>query len=137
MSDSAPPVAAWYPDPEDPDQLRYWDGTAWTEHRAPVVYKKSPLWWIIPVVAFVVIVGVVSTVNGVINGTDPVTQIHPGTEQRCLDNVLDYAPYADVDGDLRLFMFTPVSSWDKTVTCLLFRVEKSGEAQRFTGTVKD
>lgn len=27
--------ANWYPDPQDPAQLRYWDGTAWTEHRHP------------------------------------------------------------------------------------------------------
>ena len=29
------PAANWYPDPQDPTQLRYWDGTQWTEHRAP------------------------------------------------------------------------------------------------------
>jgi hypothetical protein len=29
------PAAAWYPDPEDATQLRYWDGEQWTEHRAP------------------------------------------------------------------------------------------------------
>ena len=33
MSDLPP--ANWYPDPEDPAQQRYWDGTQWTEHRAP------------------------------------------------------------------------------------------------------
>ncbi len=27
--------ADWYEDPEDPGQLRYWDGAAWTEHRSP------------------------------------------------------------------------------------------------------
>lgn len=27
--------AGWYPDSERPGQQRYWDGTAWTEHRAP------------------------------------------------------------------------------------------------------
>lgn len=29
------PPAAWYEDPENPDQYRYWDGKAWTDHRAP------------------------------------------------------------------------------------------------------
>jgi hypothetical protein len=29
------PPAAWFPDPDDPAQYRYWDGAAWTEHRAP------------------------------------------------------------------------------------------------------
>jgi hypothetical protein len=27
--------ANWYPDPEGGPGLRYWDGTQWTEHRAP------------------------------------------------------------------------------------------------------
>lgn len=34
MSDQTP-GAGWFPDPENNDQLRYWDGKAWTEHRAP------------------------------------------------------------------------------------------------------
>ena len=25
----------WYPDPQVPHQLRYWDGAAWTAHVAP------------------------------------------------------------------------------------------------------
>lgn len=29
------PPAGWHPDPQDPAQLRYWDGNQWTEHRAP------------------------------------------------------------------------------------------------------
>lgn len=29
------PPADWYPDPEVPGQQRYWDGSQWTEHRAP------------------------------------------------------------------------------------------------------
>ena len=33
MSDLPP--ADWYTDPQDESQYRYWDGTAWTEHRAP------------------------------------------------------------------------------------------------------
>jgi hypothetical protein len=29
------PPAGWYSDPEMVDTRRYWDGEAWTEHRAP------------------------------------------------------------------------------------------------------
>jgi hypothetical protein len=28
------PPAGWYPDPQDANRQRYWDGTAWTEHTA-------------------------------------------------------------------------------------------------------
>lgn len=34
--------AGWYPDPESTDQQRYWDGTRWTEHRAPVQPTYQP-----------------------------------------------------------------------------------------------
>jgi Protein of unknown function (DUF2510)/Family of unknown function (DUF5362) len=30
------PAAAWCPDPGSPDQLRYWNGSSWTEHTSPV-----------------------------------------------------------------------------------------------------
>ena len=33
MSDLPPPD--WYTDPEDESQYRYWDGSEWTDHRAP------------------------------------------------------------------------------------------------------
>lgn len=29
-------TAGWYPDPEDTANLRWWDGSAWTEHRQPL-----------------------------------------------------------------------------------------------------
>lgn len=41
MSGSSTP-AGWYPDPEVPGQQRYWDGTAWTEHRAPAIGGAPP-----------------------------------------------------------------------------------------------
>ena len=35
MSEPSLPAAGWYPDPEDPAGMRYWDGSQWTEQRAP------------------------------------------------------------------------------------------------------
>lgn len=40
MSNTTP--AGWFPDPEVPGQLRYWDGGVWTEHRAPVQRPQQP-----------------------------------------------------------------------------------------------
>jgi hypothetical protein len=34
--------AGWYPDPHAEGQQRYWDGTAWTEHQAPVAPPQQP-----------------------------------------------------------------------------------------------
>lgn len=39
-SSAIPP--GWYPDPEVAGQLRYWDGTAWTEHRSAVTATPPP-----------------------------------------------------------------------------------------------
>ncbi len=36
------PRADWYTDPEDSSQYRYWDGSAWTEHRAPRHTEPQP-----------------------------------------------------------------------------------------------
>ena len=43
-SDSVPdqPPANWYTDPTDESQYRYWDGSAWTEHRAPRYAEDFP-----------------------------------------------------------------------------------------------
>jgi hypothetical protein len=44
MSETPAPAAGWFPDPENAGQIRYWDGAAWTEHRAPgqPAYGASP-----------------------------------------------------------------------------------------------
>src|SRR4051812_12828079 len=35
--------AGWYPDPSTAGQQRYWDGQAWTEHRAPATRQAAPV----------------------------------------------------------------------------------------------
>lgn len=35
----APP--GWYPNPQQPDQLRWFDGTGWTEHVTPVLLEED------------------------------------------------------------------------------------------------
>jgi hypothetical protein len=41
MSDSPP--AGWFPDPEEPNQVRFWDGTAWTDQRAAGPSAAAPV----------------------------------------------------------------------------------------------
>jgi hypothetical protein len=36
------PAAGWYTDPRDPALYRFWDGTGWTEHRAPKYRQQTP-----------------------------------------------------------------------------------------------
>ena len=36
------PPAAWFPDPVQPGQLRYWDGAQWTPHVAPLPVAPVP-----------------------------------------------------------------------------------------------
>ena len=34
--------AGWYPDPSDGTQLRYWDGSEWTDHQHPADVVSTP-----------------------------------------------------------------------------------------------
>jgi hypothetical protein len=44
MTDQPPmlPPAGWHDDPNDPTSLRYWDGAAWSEQRAPKAAPSTP-----------------------------------------------------------------------------------------------
>lgn len=39
---TATPPPAWYPDPEHAGWQRYWDGSTWTDHRAPALTDADP-----------------------------------------------------------------------------------------------
>jgi hypothetical protein len=62
MNESSRPSIAppgWHADGEQPGQLRYWDGTTWTEHRvpAPTQVRRPRRRWLITIAAVVVSVG--------------------------------------------------------------------------------
>jgi len=40
--DQGNPQAGWYDDPEQPGTLRWWDGTAWTDHRQAAPEASAP-----------------------------------------------------------------------------------------------
>lgn len=74
----------WYPDPEQPGQQRYWDGTQWTDNRAPLASPAVPkkrgrgcLYGILGVVGlFVVLIVIVAVAAG--SGSDKPTSSSPG-----------------------------------------------------------
>jgi hypothetical protein len=45
MSDSAPPAAGWYADPENPAGERWWNGSGWSDHKraATVAETAAPV----------------------------------------------------------------------------------------------
>lgn len=43
MTDSALPIAGWYPDPENAAAERWWDGTAWSDHRRASTVPVAPV----------------------------------------------------------------------------------------------
>jgi hypothetical protein len=49
------PAAAWYPDPQSPGYVRWWDGTNWTEHvsvpAAPVELPVAAIESVVPQIA--------------------------------------------------------------------------------------
>jgi hypothetical protein len=74
------PPAGWYPDPKDPKRRRYWNGTAWTGHTAPLEREApKPLhgmaWWAYSVLAFAVLANVVFTVIALIYASKVQNQI--------------------------------------------------------------
>ncbi len=71
--DAPSPPAAWYPDPENPAQQRYWDGKQWSRTQGndsglvPTVTKFSNWSLVLAGAAF----GLSALVNGLISGTGP------------------------------------------------------------------
>jgi hypothetical protein len=42
VTDSSQPIAGWYPDPENSAAERWWDGTAWSDHRRASTVAPIP-----------------------------------------------------------------------------------------------
>lgn len=87
VTESAP--AGWYPDPKNPGQQRYWDGSAWTSNFAPgsaaaapaAGAVKKPLYkrtWFV-VVAVLIGLGLIGNMIG--GGTSKASEPTPSTAE--------------------------------------------------------
>lgn len=111
MSNAVIP-AAWYPDPENPHQLRYWDGTAWTHHTSPIPqtqqapYAEQPIAPRAPrkpgawtrstlITLFVCIALVVGGAAGAVALTQHQATAHERQAQEALDGFLENATAGD------------------------------------------
>lgn len=61
------PTAApgWYPDPDQVETQRYWDGAAWTDQRAPLSTSAPQATRSLPIGAWIAGVGILAIVVGV------------------------------------------------------------------------
>lgn len=83
MTHTAPP-ARWYPDPQRPGTLRYWDGTRWTGHRHPAVGGAGGPgggWrtWAAVAGATVLLLGSCTAALAVAGGVEPTPPTSPST----------------------------------------------------------
>src|SRR4051812_39604123 len=91
MTDTAAPVAAWYPDPSGHADLRWWDGTRWTpEVRSRAV--AAPVAPVVPVAptAAVTPVGPVAPVT-------PVASASPYEDRAALYAARSQAHFAETE----------------------------------------
>lgn len=75
-----PPPPGWYPDPDSPSQ-RYWDGTAWTEQRAPAapVVASKPAWQ----QAWPITIGILVAVGVLLVGWQVLVAVNKSRETDC------------------------------------------------------
>lgn len=54
----------WYPDPEMAGTQRYWDGSQWTDHRAPAANNAEPVgfWTLTRAIALGILIAVACVV---------------------------------------------------------------------------
>jgi hypothetical protein len=98
------PPADWYADPDDPAQLRWWDGSAWTEHRRPAssygggaAGPTAPIAPAGPVTSGAAIAALVMGIVSIIGCLGPITGIPAIVVGRRATRDIDAAPQS-LDG---------------------------------------
>lgn len=89
----------WYPDPQDPNRARYWDGTSWGEPAAPPGSggggSGRGRWWVLVAAVVVVALAAVLLVPRLLGGDDVVQPDPEPTGPRPTESQWDELPVTE------------------------------------------
>lgn len=90
MTEVPSPPAGWYPNPEDTGQ-RYWDGTAWTEHRVGAADSSAPTRAWSAGRVFYALLGPVLVLFGAVGAVDAISSADVSTGANAGASAIEFA----------------------------------------------
>lgn len=146
MTDEHSAVPGWYPDPEAEDGRRYWDGSAWTEHRDDGADPATPAaaedarrkrWPWIAAAAVIVVAAAAGAVMVIAGGGDdePAAPTFEGVELWRTDTGLTDGRASIVGHDAHTVVFAANSDCEGCDTVEIVVIDRSAGTTRWSETV--